>query len=195
MSVCGRIGQRGSARRVILQNESQNNTSCKMQKGTKQYSIQEPNKKLKPNCKSGLSWGEGVGKRWVLAFYKAWRNRRGEYVPTAAQGNARFCWVLVSSVSFRHNLSLRCPLCIRYGRIKLNCRYVRTCAYRRKLKSPFLTEHLSVSSRLHNKVFSLFEILLSFVRLWIFGAGGFMDFLICPLSVWLFLPQTNGFRR
>ncbi len=34
-----------------------------MQKGTKQYSIQEPKKKLKPNCKSGLSWGEGVGKR------------------------------------------------------------------------------------------------------------------------------------
>ena len=25
-----------------------------MRKGTKQYSIQEPNKKLKPNCKSGL---------------------------------------------------------------------------------------------------------------------------------------------
>ena len=25
-----------------------------MQKGTKRYSIQEPNKKLKPNCKSGL---------------------------------------------------------------------------------------------------------------------------------------------
>ena len=58
-----------------------------------------------------------------------------------------------------------CLLCIRYGQIKMVCRYVRTCAYRRKLKSPFLTEHLSVSSRLHNKVFSLFEILLSFVRL------------------------------
>ena len=32
-------------------------------KGTKQYSIKEPNKKLKPNCKSGLSGGERVGKR------------------------------------------------------------------------------------------------------------------------------------
>jgi len=37
-----------------MQNESQNNASCKMQKGTKRYSIQEPNKKLKLNCKSGL---------------------------------------------------------------------------------------------------------------------------------------------
>ena len=173
MSVCGRIGQRGSARRVILQNESQNNASCKMQKGTKQYSIQEPNKKLKPNCKSGLSWGEGVGKRWVLAFYKAWRNRRGEYVPTAAQGNARFCWVLVSSVSFRLNLSLRCLLCIRHGRIKLICRYVRTCAYRRKPKSLFLTECLLVSSRLHWIVLRWFEKINSFARLWIFCAGGF----------------------
>jgi len=32
-------------------------------KGTKQYSIQEINKKLKINCKSGLSGGERVGKR------------------------------------------------------------------------------------------------------------------------------------
>jgi hypothetical protein len=32
-------------------------------KGTKQYSIQEINKKLKTNCKSGLSGGERVGKR------------------------------------------------------------------------------------------------------------------------------------
>ena len=96
----------------------------------------------------------------MLAFYKAWRNRRGEYVPTAVQGNARFCWVLVSSVSFRHNLSLRCPLCIRYGRIKLNCRYVRTCASRRKPKSPFLSECLLVSSRLHEIVLDLFEMKL-----------------------------------
>ena len=113
----------------------------------------------------------------MLAFYKAWRNHRREYVPTAVQGNARFCWVLVSSVSFRHNLSLRCPLCIRYGRIKLNCRYVRTCAYRRKPKSLFLTEHLLVSSRLHEIVSDLFEIKRTFClllnskcrRLWGFG--------------------------
>ncbi len=101
----------------------------------------------------------------MLAFYKAWRNHRREYVPTAVQGNARFCWVLVSSVSFRHNLSLRCPLCIRYGRIKLNCRYVRTCAYRRKPKSLFLTEHLLVSSRLHEIVSDLFEIKRTFCLL------------------------------
>ena len=43
---------------------------------------------------------------------------------------------------------IRCLLCIRYGRMKLICKYVRTCALRRKLKSPFLTEHLLVSSRL-----------------------------------------------
>ena len=32
-------------------------------KGTKQYSIQGTNKKLKTNCKSGLGGGERVGKR------------------------------------------------------------------------------------------------------------------------------------
>ena len=32
-------------------------------KGPKQYSIQEINKKLKTNCKSGLRGGERVGKR------------------------------------------------------------------------------------------------------------------------------------
>ena len=31
-------------------------------KGAKQYSIYETNKKLKTNCKSGLSGGERVGK-------------------------------------------------------------------------------------------------------------------------------------
>ena len=55
---------------------------------------------------------------------------------------------------------LRCLLCIRYGRIKLNCRYVRTCASRRKPKSPFLSECLLVSSRLHEIVLDLFEMKL-----------------------------------
>ena len=53
-----------------------------------------------------------------------------------------------------------CLLCIRYGRIKLNCRYVRTCASRRKPKSPFLSECLLVSSRLHEIVLDLFEMKL-----------------------------------
>ena len=42
--------------------------------------------------------------------------------------------------------------------------FVRTFALRRKLRA-ISAKLLSVSSRLHNKVFSLFEILLSFVRL------------------------------
>ena len=51
-----------------------------------------------------------------------------------------------------------CLLCIRYGQIKLNRELVRTCALRRKPNSTFLTEHLLVSSRLHEIVFGLFEI-------------------------------------
>ena len=68
-------------------------------------------------------------------------------------------------VGTTHILSLRCLLCIRYGRIKSNCRYVRTCAYRRKPKSLFLTECLLVSSRLHEIVSDLFEIKRTFCLL------------------------------
>ena len=47
-----------------------------------------------------------------------------------------------------------CLLCIRYGIYKMKGEFVRTCALRRKPNSPFLTERLLVSSRLHENVFS-----------------------------------------
>ena len=50
--------------------------------------------------------------------------------------------------------------------------FVHTCAYRRKSEMLFLAEQLSVSSRLHDKVFSLFEIIYSFARYRTHGAGG-----------------------
>ncbi len=80
-------------------------------------------------------------------------------MPTAAQVNARFCRVLLPpplplGVSFAW-----------YGQIKLSCRYVRTCALQRKPKSTFLTEHLLVSSRLHEIDFRLSEIKRTFCLL------------------------------
>ena len=84
--------------------------------------------------------------------------RHGETI--RGKGNAVFCpcfslinlWLILPT--------WWCLLCIRYGRIKLNCRYVRTCASRRKPKSSFLSECLLVSSRLHEIVLDLFEMKL-----------------------------------
>ena len=79
---------------------------------------------------------------------------QGMEKPSGGRGMPFFALALVSSSPWW------CLLCIRYGRIKLNCRYVRTCASRRKPKSPFLSECLLVSSRLHEIVLDLFEMKL-----------------------------------
>ena len=49
--------------------------------------------------------------------------------------------------------------------VQVKGKFVRTCALRRKPKSPFLTERLLVSSRLHEIVSDLFEIKRTFCLL------------------------------
>ena len=77
---------------------------------------------------------------------------QGMEKPSGGRGTPFFALALVSPSPWW------CLLCIRYGQIKLNRELVRTCALRRKPNSTFLTEHLLVSSRLHEIVFGLFEI-------------------------------------
>ena len=124
---------------------------------------------VKQNVGDKKRMGIGVQGRVSACLLQRHRETiRGNMCRQAARGKPFFALALVSSSSWW------CLLCIRYGLIKLICRYVfvRTCAYRRKPKSLFLTEHLSVSSRLHFKVFSLFEIIYSFARYRIHSAGG-----------------------
>ena len=98
--------------------------------------------------------GIGVQGRDVrLPFTKPRRNHQGE-------GECRFLpWLQFPLPPWW------CLLCIRYGQIKLNRELVRTCALRRKPKSTFLTEHLLVSSRLHEIDFRLSEIKRTFCLL------------------------------
>ena len=62
-------------------------------------------------------------------LFKAWRNRRREYVPIAAQGNARFCWVLVSDVSERHIFSPQVSPLHGTDFIKMKSEFVRICGF------------------------------------------------------------------
>ena len=52
---------------------------------------------------------------------------------------------------------------------------------------------LSVSSRLHDKVFSLFEISYLFAWFQTHSAGGLLDFLICRLNFTCFIRQRTDF--
>ena len=115
-------------------------------KGTKQYSIHEINKKLKTNCKSGLSGGERVGKRWVLAF-----SRHGETV-----GERGECPLLLGFGFLPLSLGVSFAW---YGHIKLKCRIVRTCALRRKLNCNFCEIALSFKPPAWNSFGFIWEII------------------------------------
>ena len=95
---------------------------------------------------------------------------QGMEKPSGGRGMPFFALALVSSSPWW------CLLCIRYGHIKLIRWFVRTCALRRKPNSTFLTERLLVSSRLHNKVFDLFEMKCSFNLILNFRCRRLYDF-------------------
>ena len=117
--------------------------------------------------------------------------RHGETI--RGKGNAVFCpcfslinlWLILPT--------WWCLLCIRYGHIKLNRQFVRTCALRRKAEMLFFQN----SSQFQAACMKMFLLKLKYyihLQAFKFSVQAALGFLICRLQYYKTLPQVKRFR-